>query len=418
MRTDERRGDRGEPRLTASVYDSLTEVPAGRWGSDSEALGFAMSRKWLSFTEGSLGSEASYIVVTDRGRSVVNLVCYRVEDGIFGLFDPIDLVQSEARWNAVRGRLAPSEIAAARRLAASVPRTDVFPVAMCVSPFSYEAGLWVASCLSQASVDAALGAAVEAFEATAVQWGAPSRVMLYDSDRRVDSAIDARGYVSSALAAQATLAIPGSFEEFLLRAGGVRRRSIRRELRALQEIATVQRGGAELLAEDFPEVFARTQARYGHTPDPELERAVLQKYVDAFGDSFRVLRARGAGRVAYVAGLQHGAGLYPKWWAVDGNWPKRAAPYFVLGYYELLRWCIDLGLSFISYGPESYAAKLARGCRLRRLTGHFAFGGAGPELIQAYRTYGEALDTELAGDGWHESQCDPYLYDAEDGGQR
>lgn len=358
--------------------DSLERLGADTWEALAAGDSLFLSGPWLASVEPMIGRAVRYLVVSssDQEAPIDGLVCYLIPEPLSYRFnDPPQLLVEDAAAE------------------------DMYPALVCVSPFGYEVGIRGHSRSAPESASTEL--LLDAFEATAVELGASSSGLLYlraGPDAALERALRSRGYLAATLSADAYLTIEWpSFEEYVATRSKPRRQRIRREVRGFAESGIeISVHGADALGMDCALLQSDLHASFGHEEDPaEIMRGFdrIRTHLHPFT---RVLLAHRDERlIGYDLWYEYRERLYVKMGAYSREHVSNTDfYYFNVTFYEAIRHAVARGLRAIHYGPESYEAKVMRGCRLQPLACYLkpaAASAAVEETVRRHDGRGRAL---------------------------
>jgi uncharacterized protein len=185
-------------------------------------------------------------------------------------------------------------------------------------------------------------------------------------------ALVAAGGTAVAFADRCDLAVTwADFDGYLAGLPSKRRVVVRRERRALADRSVAVTCGP--LTEDTAELVALRCAlvgKYGGSPDPAKEAAMLARIRAAFPGAATVFAARAGGPLlGFGVFVQDGPTWTPLLCGADYGVPESRLTYFATLFYEPAALAPALGVRTIPYGLGSWQAKRLRGCELVPLTG-------------------------------------------------
>lgn len=303
--------------------------------------------EWLATDEEGRRDEGRYVVRGDIG-----LVAQRVAAGAFPTNDPIallltsDLPEPNAEITDLRTRLA--------------DRLN-YPAATATLPGGYLPGL------VGDRDPAAMGALLDDLDDAARDWDCPVVAVPHvpDGDPLADLLTE-RGYVGAAVLAQTELAVTWpDFDSYVATLPKRRRNKVRRERREFADAGMVVRTdklagrGAELAA-----LHAEQLQRYGHDIGEELLRGLIDRIERHLAPWCHLLVAERAGTLeAFALCYAHSGELHVKMTGFSA-YAQDHFGYFAMTYYEVVEHALRNGLHTVVFGPLTYEAKVARGCRL------------------------------------------------------
>jgi uncharacterized protein len=190
-------------------------------------------------------------------------------------------------------------------------------------------------------------------------------------DRLLASVLRRRGYVAFQSTSECVLEIGwDSFEGYLQSLPSHRRRTIRNEnTRFLRRGLRVARRPVTEIGARHADLISMHLASYGHQDETAGKMAArLTAILENIGERCLLLEAWGEDLVAFAIAYRDGTDLYPRVFGIDHQATAGSFAYFALGYYALIDLAIEIGVTRIWYGPESYRAKALRGCSPERRT--------------------------------------------------
>ncbi|NGY05781.1 GNAT family N-acetyltransferase [Solimonas terrae] len=151
----------------------------------------------------------------------------------------------------------------------------------------------------------------------------------------------------------------GSFDDFLARLPGKKRKNIRAERRKLAGFAIGWQPGSSFDAGEWQRVFQLYASTYHMRGQaPYLNLACLQDWAAHFGERLQFCVARQAGEmVAMAFFFEDGDTLYGRHWGADASYDGL---HFELCYYQGIERCLARGLKHFDAGVQG-EHKLARG---------------------------------------------------------
>lgn len=166
-----------------------------------------------------------------------------------------------------------------------------------------------------------------------------------------------------------------SFDAFLARLPGKKRKNIRAERRKLADFTISWRAGNTLTAQEWRRIFqlyASTYAMRGQ--QPYLNLTCLQDWATRFGERLQFCLATLADKIVAMAFFfEDGDTLYGRHWGADANYDSL---HFELCYYQGIDRCFERKLRHFDAGVQG-GHKLARGfeTELAHSTHWFAHSG-------------------------------------------
>ncbi|MFC7979736.1 GNAT family N-acetyltransferase [Streptomyces cinereoruber] len=142
---------------------------------------------------------------------------------------------------------------------------------------------------------------------------------------------------------------------------------IRREIRGFEESgATLRETTIDELDERYTQLHCAHLRRYGHDVQVEGSRALISSIQSNPTGCSRVLEAwREDVLIDFLVFYEANQEFHPKMIGVDPE-ERKTYTYFNLTYYGLIRIAASEDVRSIVFGPESYDAKVFRGCALEK----------------------------------------------------
>lgn len=242
------------------------------------------------------------------------------------------------------------------------------PSVVVVAPSSYTSGLYVRSGLPIGRVQMAV-AAVRRSVAVAARADHARTILLPHLDVNATAWFEDAAWFPTGSSAYLDLRGGQSFNDYLARLSGKRRRETTRERRAfaaagLRIVTSSTLGTLDRLVERQVAHYRR----HGLATDPARITAQFRALTEYYGDDLLLLLVvRGDVEVGHVVVVREGEWLVPKLAAFQG---RESYAYFEAGYYRVIECALEsLGCGLIEYGGAAIDAKVLRGCTVRPLVG-------------------------------------------------
>jgi hypothetical protein len=334
--------------LTVHVLGAVDEITEADWRAVTRGRGFYSSPRWLRLVEDDPWHDVWYLAVRDEARLLGVLPVYLAtgprQAAVDAFYDPAAVfVEPSGAGDPARWR--PALVAGGRA--------------------GYETELLLRPGLPAATRREVLAAIVARLRRLAKVWGVDATAFMYltpDAARELGPVLGARPLLATA-SASVPLAGCDTFDDYLGRLGGHRRRRVRHEI---QEFA---RGGLTIREARLSDtvgvlapLLAEHHGRYGLAEDGAMLAAHLGRHAEHLDDLARVLLCQDGGRTV-------GALLAYEW---EDGWYARAVgladglrgAYFNLVYYEPIRLAVQRGAARYAVGPSTIGAKVKRGAVL------------------------------------------------------
>jgi predicted N-acyltransferase len=158
---------------------------------------------------------------------------------------------------------------------------------------------------------------------------------------------------------------------YLAGLGSKRAREIRREYRLATRTLRLAEVDPKAHAAELIEGRCAVLRRHGQAADPAAEHRRLALLIEQFGDRLTAFGGLSDGRL--VTGslcLRHGRTLQVLYSAVTAAGERHRFAHFAGTYYAVIERTSSADCDVIDYGISHRAGKRARGCSVRRLSGH------------------------------------------------
>jgi predicted N-acyltransferase len=322
-----------------TVHDRLDGEAAVRWSSVVRGGPPQLSVRWLTCHENSF----------DR------LPAYAVATGPDGQADAV----------AVFHVRRPGDHHTKYRVPDQLGHRAAAPSVVVVAPSSYVSGLYVRD-----GADARV--AVDALKRTLVDLARRAGARTVQFPHLGDGAV---GWFDDAIqypmGPSAYLDLRGAhtFEDYLNRLPGRRRRETLRERRAFTAAGLRIRTGPSLsTADGLVQRQVAHYERYGLAADPDRIAGQFRALAEHYHDHLLLLEVvRDDDVVGHVLAVHEDDWVIPKLAAFRG---RDSFAYFEAGYYAVIDWTLgSVGCGLIDYGGAAVDAKVRRGCTVRTLGG-------------------------------------------------
>jgi hypothetical protein len=196
-----------------------------------------------------------------------------------------------------------------------------------------------------------------------------SFLFVHEGDTVLREALAARGYLEFRSARYGMLPLcPPTFDAYLGRLTGHRRREVNRERRLLAAAGVrfaVEPMSAEVIGEMVP-LQLQHDRRYGHAVTAEALEQNLRLHVDHCGDAVGALTARSPDGVLRGCAvlIRWGPRLVVRQAGFDYAWQGKLPLYFGVCYYAAIEHACRTGAALMDYSIEAEATKRTRGCEL------------------------------------------------------
>lgn len=365
--------------MRIAAYDSLAnQAAAASIGSVTAA--FEQSVSWLKAEEGRVTSAQRYLIARQGKETLAWAACYAVpHDAAHTTYATRSLLLGSATAKLTsqlaKGPRRSAALASLDSLRTQLAPEDTDTLAVIV-PGSSQPGIAVDRDVTGPRRAEAVKRLIEHAEALAEEKGLPIVEFgnVRDEPRysELHQLLMARGYTPVITGADAVLDVDGTnLDAYFDAFRSNRRKVLRKERRgflALNPITTLS--GANGLTDDLLTLQLDHYRRHGHTTSPSAVRDRFDRAASIPG--IRVLRTDAAdtGILGFLAFYEDPCGkrIIPRFGAFASE-PHGC--YFNIGYYELISYASKVGGASIHYGETTYQAKIARGCRLTRLTTYF-----------------------------------------------
>lgn len=334
-----------------------------------------LQRPWRSINrDGTLFATPEWLECNESGArggvqyrffpgSEAGMVIRRLEMTTFPGDNPLHCLLTERLDPAAEADVL--ERAQALRAELEPLRSRLYPIATCGLPGGYLPGI-----IGPAEPEGYAGPLAE-LGTVGREWQCPLTAVAHvPDDHPMVPALRRHGYIGVPGLPQTIFDVrQESFDDYVARLPGSHRRKVKREWRVFHENDLTLR---ELdLAEFGPEhaaLHARQLRKYGHHISDQWLIDLVRRSAEYLGQWATLIVAERHSRPeAFVLCYEYGGQLHPK---MSGFSPhaETCYGYFVLGYYKLMLKAQQRGVREIVYGPGSYPAKIARGCRLASRT--------------------------------------------------
>ncbi|MEU3920216.1 GNAT family N-acetyltransferase [Streptomyces sp. NPDC029004] len=388
--------------LTAEVLDPATRPTATDFPALDRPPVIWEDDRWWRFTERTDLHETRYLGVYEEGALVALAPLLVTRDGGGLLFYDAPKMVGDLGAFGDPERLPEHERARWEQLAAALPdaRRDQYP-SVALSVFGSHHGIVHATGRTAAQQRAVLAELPRLLDDAACTLGCRSSALLYVTDEQAEAigpAAEALGHTPAVLGAESVMRLTAADWDTYL-AGLVSKKRVRtnRELRqyAQDGFRTVIREGPDALTDSIVDLQVGLRAKYGLPGGRPRVQRDFDAIRETVGDSILVVSAERDGEtLGFILYLRSGDALYGRTAGFDDD--RARGVYFVLTYYDTVRWCLANGIRNIWYGLAAYEAKRLRGCDLEPRHGWFRFAGAGHKtLTETVRLQSTGEDSRL-----------------------
>jgi hypothetical protein len=348
--------------LTVQVIGAVDEIGDADWRAVTQGRGFYSSPRWLRFVEDDPWHDVWYLAVRDDVHLLGVLPVYLAsgpdQAAIDAFYDP-GAVFVEPAGLGDPARWRPALVAGGRA--------------------GYETELLLRPGLSASTRRDVLAAMVSRLRRLGKAWGAAATAFMYltpDAARELAPVLGAQPLLATASSA-IPLAGCATFDDYLDRLGGHRRRRVRHEILEFERSGlTIREARLSDTVGVLAPLLTEHHGRYGLTDSREMLAAHLGKHAEHLDDLAHVLLCQDGGTTV-------GALLAYEW---EDGWYARAVgladglrgAYFNLVYYAPIRMAVERGAGRYVVGPSTIGAKVKRGAVLEPRwslldgTGHLA----------------------------------------------
>lgn len=328
--------------IQVNWVESLADVPAAEWDALVSDRSFYLSHAWLGAQDAGQAVGRRYVLARSDGRLVGVLPSYLVEQETNDFYRPECC--ADGRW---QGRYV---IAGARR--------------------AYTNDLLIADDLPAAAWQEVARALLGLLCGRVAESGRDGALFLYLPTNGARRLTQIYPQVRPVLtAAEATIGVPATFEEYLRTLPRKRRCAVRHEIAVFDAAGyQVGVGRARDHWEEMAPLVGNLQRRYGHDGSSDHWRRLLHRQAAMLDDQAIVFTCRDSGGlVGACLGYPWQGTLHLKMAGFDYGRLRGGFEYFNLAYYQPMRYAVGHGLSRLHLGREAFEAKLRRGARLAPL---------------------------------------------------
>jgi hypothetical protein len=157
-----------------------------------------------------------------------------------------------------------------------------------------------------------------------------------------------------------------SFDEYLKRFSGHRRRNITKELRQFDEAGIVfSERSLDEVSQEISTLEAQLEQKYGISNPVEVIQKKHAVVSDLFPTSTVVLTAELHGRICgFVLAIKWRDSIFLRQAGFDYEMNGKLPIYFGVAFYEAVKYALNVSAKRIFYAIESTEAKSSRGCRI------------------------------------------------------